>query len=170
MAIEEVQIATNRYAPEGSNAINLYNRDGAEGLTLAQTIASVCLRSAAASEAQSVLKMNRMTAGSQTLSEAASWLEQIAEGTADWSSAKSFLVGTMGIEESVLPDAIDTYDKRMQAANALKNKMEALTQSQQEAMIDLQTLVNRRDVAYATSSNVIRAIGLSESSDAANFA
>ena len=37
-------------------------------------------------------------------------------------------------------------------------------------MIDLQTLVNRRDVAYSTSSNIVRTIGTSMSKDSANFA
>jgi hypothetical protein len=36
-------------------------------------------------------------------------------------------------------------------------------------MIDMQTLVNRRDVAYSTSSNVVRTLGASQEADAANF-
>ena len=36
-------------------------------------------------------------------------------------------------------------------------------------MIDLQTMVNRRDVAYSTSSNVVRALGTSQSGNAQNF-
>ena len=34
---------------------------------------------------------------------------------------------------------------------------------------DLQTLVNRRDVAYSASSNIIRALGASMDNDANNF-
>ncbi len=57
----------------------------------------------------------------------------------------------------------------MQAASAMKNKMETLVQQQQQDMIDLQTLVNRRDVAYSTSSNIVRTLGTSMSADATNF-
>ena len=57
----------------------------------------------------------------------------------------------------------------MQAAKALQDKMNLLAQSQQEDMIDLQTLVNRRDVAYSTSSGVVRTMGQSMSQDAGNF-
>ncbi len=47
----------------------------------------------------------------------------------------------------------------MAAVKAMKLKMDALTQKQQEDMIDVQTLVNRRDVAYSASSNMVRALG-----------
>ena len=40
---------------------------------------------------------------------------------------------------------------------------------EQEEMIDLQTIVNRRDVAFSTSSNVVRALGTSSMDNAQNF-
>ena len=104
------------------------------------------------------------------LDEAAGWLEKIANGTADWPTAKAFLVGKMGIDSSTLPADLTSYDRRMQAASALKNKMDALTQTQQEAMVDLQSIVNRRDVAHSTASNVVRALANSAIADAQNFA
>ena len=113
--------------------------------------------------------MNSMNSGTLLLDEAATWLESIAKGTADWPQAKLFLVGSMGIEASVLPEDLTTYNRRMQAVEALKNKMDALTQSQQEAMVDLQSMVNRRDVAHSTASNVVRALSTSTSANAANF-
>ncbi len=177
MAIESIQIATNRYAPAGSEAILMYDTGTSGALTLAQLVQAVCIRSAAVYEAQSVNKMNTMTSGSVKLDAAAGWLTQIVQGTADWTAAKAFLTGTMGISTSELPDRIDeyagqtssSYDRRMQAANALKAKIDNLTQSQQEEMIDLQTLVNRRDNAFSTSSNIVRALGTSASDNAANF-
>ena len=169
MGIEIEKIATNRYAPQGSEAISLYTNGSASGLTLGQLTISVCLKSAAAYEAQSVVKMNTMTSGSVKLEGAAQWMEKIAAGTANWSEAKAYLTGTLEISESTLPDAINTYDKRMAAVKAVKEKIDSLTQQQQREMIDLQTLVNRRDVAYSTSSNVVRSLGNSQSADAANF-
>ena len=169
MAINNIQIATNRYAPTGSDAINLYSYDYASNLTLGQLVQAVCLRSAAAYERQSVTKMNMMASGSQTLDDAADWLKRIAEGTANWTDAKNFLVNVMAVPAESLPADINSYDKRMQAAKALQDKMNLLAQSQQEDMIDLQTLVNRRDVAYSTSSGVVRTMGQSMDQDAANF-
>ena len=171
--IETTSIAVNRYAPEGSNSINLYSTgaDGGGDLTLGQLAIAVSIRSAAAFEAQSVVKMNETTRGSQTLSTAAQWLEGIMDGSAetDWAAAKAFAVDELGVEDSALPADIESYDKRMQAASAMKAKMDILTQSQQQAMIDLQTLVNRRDVAYSTSSNIVRALGTSLSGNAENL-
>lgn len=169
MPIETIQIATNRYAPEGSEAISMYDTGASGALTLGQLVQAVCIRTAAAYEAQSVVKMNRMSEGSANLDAAAAWLPQIVAGTADWGAAKAFLTGTLGIEESALPADLSSYDRRMQAATALKNAMDARVQDQQEQMIDLQTMVNRRDVAYSTSSNVVRALGTSQSGNAQNF-
>jgi rhamnogalacturonyl hydrolase YesR len=113
--------------------------------------------------------MNILTAGAVKLDDASKWMKAIADGSADWGRAQAFLVGTLGIAPGALPDAINTYDKRMAAVKAVKEKIDALTQQQQRDMIDMQTLVNRRDVAYSTSSNVVRTLGASQEADAANF-
>ena len=168
--ITTVAIGTNRYAPAGSDAITLYTTEGAEKLTLGQLVVSACMRSAAAYESQSVLRMNSMTAGSGKLNDAATWLRNIANGTANWGAAKTFLTKTMGIASSSLPSDLNSFNNRLRAADALRNKMDALSKSQQEEMVDLQSLVNRRDVAHSTSTNILRAIAMSSSSDAANFA
>ena len=132
-------------------------------------VLSLCLTAAAACEGQSVVKMNTMTSGSVKLDAAAWWLAKVADGTADWAQAKAFATGELGIAESELPDAIDTYAKRMAAATAFKNKMDVLVQQQQRDVVDLQTMVNRRDVAYSTSSNIVNALGTSQDGNAANF-
>lgn len=168
-SISTVEIGTNRYAPAGSDAINLYSTESASQLTLGQLMIAVCMASAAAYEEQSVLKMNSMTAGSAKLKDSASWLGQIADGSANWDQAKDFLVNTMKIPESSLPATLDSYDERMQAASALKSVMDNLTQTQQQAMVDLQSMVNRRDVAHSTASNVVRSFATSLAADAANF-
>ena len=168
MALTIEQIATNRYAPAGADAISLYGTELADGLTLGQLVIAVSMRSAAEYEAQSVVKMNRMAGGSETLEKAARYMEEIAGETADWATVKSFCQSELGITDE-LPDSIDTYAKRMSAITALKTKANALTQQQQTDMIDLQTLVNRRDVAYSASSNIVRALGSSQGENAANF-
>ena len=169
MAIGIETIAVNRYAPQGADAISLYSNGSAEGLTLAQLAISVCLQAASAYEGQSVVKMNVLTRGAVKLDGAAQWMEKIANGSADWTQAKAYITSELGISDAALPDAINTYDKRMAAVKAVKEKIDALTQQQQRDMIDMQTLVNRRDVAYSTSSNVVRTLGASQEADAANF-
>ena len=169
MSIELSQIATNRYAPEGSQAIKLYSTETASGLTLAQLIAAVCIRTAGALEEQSVAKMNMMSFGTEILEKASDYMRQIAEGNmSGWEEAKSYLADTVGVVG--LPDDIGSYDKRMQAVNAIKERLEILTQQAQEDMIDMQTLINRRDMVFNTSSNVVKAVGNSKLNAASKMA
>lgn len=168
MALTIEQIATNRYAPAGADAISLYGTELAGGLTLGQLVIAVSMRSAAEYEAQGVVKMNRMAGGSEKLEKMAAFMAEIADGGGDWATIKEYCKNELGITDE-LPDAIDTYAKRMSAISALKAKANALTQQQQTEMIDLQTLVNRRDVAYSASSNIIRALGASQNGGATNF-
>ena len=163
-------IAINRNAPAGSEAINLYSNglEGGDHLTIGQLAIAVSMRAAAEYEAQSVIKMNRMTSGSEKLSLCGQYMQEVSDGTADWPAVKAYLTNVIGIKEG-LPDTIDTYAKRMTAVAQIKAKVDAMTQVQQEEMIDLQTLVNRRDVAFSASSNIVRALGTSMNGNAGNF-
>ena len=170
MALYLEQIATSRYAPQGSDQVYLYANglEGGQHLTLGQLVIAVSMRSAAEYEAQSVVKMNRMAGGVEQLNKVAEFMEEIANGAGDWAAIKTYCQTELGIKDE-LPDAIDTYAKRMTAIAALKTKANALTQQQQTDMIDMQTLVNRRDVAFSASSNIVRALGTSQGGNAANF-
>lgn len=161
MSIEANHIAVNRYAPEGSQAINLYSTEAACDLTLGQLVAAVCIRTAGALEEQSVNKMNMMSIGTEQLDKASGYMLQIAEETlSDWATAKAYLSDTVGV--AGLPDDLSSYEKRMQAVDAIKERLETLTQQAQEDMIDMQTLINRRDMTFNTSSNIVKAIGNSK--------
>ena len=161
MSIEANQIAVNRYAPEGNQAINLYATETARDLTLGQLVAAVCIRTAGALEEQSVNKMNMMSIGTEQLEKASDYMQQIAEESmSDWATAKAYLSDTIGVEG--LPDDLSSYEKRMQAVDAIKERLETLTQQAQEDMIDMQTLINRRDMTFNTSSNIVKAIGNSK--------
>ena len=164
-------IGANKYAPQGSEAVNLYSTgaEGGSGLTIGQLIIAVSMRSAAAYEAQSVVKMNAIGANSSVLDQASVYLSQVAAGSANWSEAKAFCVSSLGIAESTLPSDINTYEKRMTAVAAMKTKIDSMAQKQQQDMIDLQTLVNRRDVSCSASSNIVRALGNSQNANAVNF-
>ena len=168
MSIEANQIALNRYAPAGSQAINLYSTETASGLTIGQLVAAVCIRTAGALEEQSVNKMNMMSVGTEQLEKAASYMQQIAEeAMSDWAAAKTYLADTVGV--SGLPDDLSSYEKRTQAVNAIKERLEVLTQQAQEDMIDMQTLINRRDMTFNTSSNIVKAIGNSKTNAASKM-
>ena len=161
MSVEVSQIAVNRYAPEGSQAINLYSTETAGNLTLGQLVAAVCIRTAGALEEQSVNKMNMMSIGTEQLEKASDYMQQIAEETlSDWATAKAYLSDTVGV--AGLPDDLSSYERRMQAVSAIKERLETLTQQAQEDMIDMQTLINRRDMTFNTSSNIVKAIGNSK--------
>ena len=159
--IEPTQIATNRYAPSGSKAINLYSTGAADNLTLGQFVSAVCIRTAGALEEQSVNKMNMMSIGTEQLEKTSDYMQQIAEETlSDWATAKAYLSDTVGV--AGLPDDLSSYERRMQAVSAIKERLETLTQQAQEDMIDMQTLINRRDMTFNTSSNIVKAIGNSK--------
>ena len=113
--------------------------------------------------------MNEMSSDSLVLDDAAEWMTKVADGTADWAQAKAFCTGKLEIDANTLPDNLNSYDKRMTVVTAMKAKIDAMVQQQQQDMIDLQTLVNRRDVAYSASSNIVRALGASMDNGAANF-
>ena len=170
MSLYLEQISTSRYAPQGSDPVYLYasELEGGQHLTLGQLVIAVSMRSAAEYEAQSIVKMNRMAGGADQLDKVAGFIETVAKGEGDWSSIKTYCQTELGITDE-LPDDIDTYAKRMAAITALKAKANALTQQQQTDMIDMQTLVNRRDVAFSASSNIVRALGTSQSGNAMNF-
>ena len=170
MSLYLEQISTSRYAPRGSDQVYLYSNglEGGQHLTFGQLVIAVSMRSAAEYEAQSIVKMNRMAGGVEQLNKVSEFMEQIANGGGDWAAIKTYCQTELGIKDE-LPDAIDTYAKRMAAIAALKTKANALTQQQQTDMIDMQTLVNRRDVAFSASSNIVRALGTSQSGNAANF-
>jgi len=150
MPIETIQIATNRYAPSGSEAIQMYDTGASGAITLGQLVQAVCIRSR-----------------NKTLEDLGTVLADLSKLQSQFKSDASG--SALGIEESALPADLSSYDRRMQAATALKAKLDALVQDQQEQMIDLQTMVNRRDVAYSTSSNVVRALATSQSGNAQNF-
>ena len=44
----------------------------------------------------------------------------------------------------------------------MKVQLESLTRQEQEDMIDVQSMINKRDVAYTTSSSLVKALGGSQ--------
>ncbi len=171
--ISPVQIATNRYAPPGAQAINMYQLDNGETLTLGQLMAAVCIRAGANMEAQTIPKINTMNGNTETLTTASGYLQRLAEDTiqvSEWPTVRTWLINVLGVESSALPTYLGnsaastttTYAKRFQAINAMKVKLEALTRQAQEDMIDVQSMINKRDVAFTTGTSLIKELGSSQ--------
>ena len=57
----------------------------------------------------------------------------------------------------------------MKAFNALKEKLNADATASQQDMIDLQTYESRRDVVYATATNIVKNTGMTKQMTAANL-
>lgn len=170
MAIESVLLHTNRNAPAGADGVYLYNTGSAQKLTLGQLMAAVCLRAGAVLEKQSVAKMNEIGRQTDNISGLSSILSDVAEGRiANVTTLRGRLLA-IGVADLVLPSNLNSYNARMQAMTALKQRLEAVTQQSQKDMIDLQTFINRRDVAFTTSTNLIRSLGQSKSNMAAKLA
>lgn len=159
MAIEPVQIATNRNAPAGSEAIHLYNTDVAKNLTLGQLVGAVCLRAADLLERQSVNKMNEMNKTTESIEELSTYMEAISRekvDNAEWLMIRAKLEAYHNITD--LPVTINSYADRMESLAAIKKRLDHLAQISQEDMIDLQTLMNRGNVAASTASNLAKSI------------
>ncbi len=168
MAIQPVEIHTNRNAPAGANGVYLYTTDAAQELTFGQLMAAVCIRAGAVLERQSVTKMNMMTDGSDAIDYLSEQMQRIADNNvSNWSTLKADLENNYGLVG--LPDNLNSFDNRLMAMAAIKQELEELAQVAQEDMIDLQTLINRRDVAMTTSTNLIRALGQSSANIAAKI-
>ena len=168
--IEPVQIAINHYAPPGAESINMYRIDG-DQLTLGQLIAAVCIKAGANYEAQSIMRSNAMNMNTEKIKTASDYLQRLAEdkinSDTEWISIRAWLITEL--EVSGLPTSVSSYEKRFQAIDAMKTKMEALTRQAQEDMIELQSLINKRDVAYTTGTGAIQELGSSQNNTASNF-
>lgn len=170
MAIAVSQIAINAYAPDGAQAINLYTLGEAQNLTLSQLVAAICIQAADAYECQSVSRMNRMNAHVENLERASQIMESLADGTisaAAWSSDKTFLENQLGV--TGLPSSVSSYTDRLNAAKQIGATLEGTTRDTQQDMIEVQSLISKRDVSFATSTNIIRAFAASGQGTAANF-
>lgn len=172
MAITEVTIAKNAYAPEGAQNINLYSTASAEDLTLGQLIASICIQAATAMESQSVSIMNRMNSELEELETAAGYLKRLSDlddtiSTSDWATMTSWLEAHFNLTS--LPDSVSSYDDRMTAAESIGTMLSNSTQSAQEDMIDIQSVITSRDIAFSTSANILSKLSTSMQSNAANI-
>ncbi len=174
MATIEIEtIRLNPNAPSGSDAVNMYSVNGSEPLTLAQLVAAVCFRRAAALEARSVLQMNKLQSNTGLLDTMANVVKQMIEENASYSTRARFAEGyrpkkvsttatiyqfltqECGIDASAIPSSLTSTTDRLSAYDALRRKMDAVNTQSQQQTIDLQASVNWRDVTYNMSSGIL---------------
>lgn len=161
--ISATTIAVNRYAPEGSEAVQLYNYNGAEGLTLGQLCAAFSLRRAALLENQSVGFMNRIVADSGRLDVLSDYAQRAvkadaldaAERASLYDEIKTYL-GGLGTDTSTVPNNLDSYDNRMSMFSLIKAKLDEGTASVDRLSISLETAVTRRDTVYTMSTTIVK--------------
>lgn len=164
-------IATNRYAPSGTEAISLYGYNGLEQLTVAQLVNAVVIRRAAVIERESVVQMNIVATDSEeitALSDGASWVLDNPRG--DWttdpvgSTYYKRLRARYDVDETKksteIPKDTTSYASRMQVFELFKAEIDACNSALDRIAIDLQTSVSRRDALYNVSTTVCsRAFG-----------
>jgi len=133
-------------------------------------LGAVCIKAGVNMEAQSIILVNRMNANTEIIKTASEYLKQLAEDkVTDWNSVKLYLTGVLNVASSDLPNDLKSYANRFKAINAMKVKMEALTRQAQEDMIDLQSLIGKRDIAYTTGTSVVKETGSSSNNIALNI-
>jgi len=165
--IEAVQISTNRYAPDEAQAVNMYRMDDGELLTLGQLMAAVCIKAGACMESQTIAKVNSMDGNTMLINIASGYLKELAEDkVSNWGTTRNWLINTLGVSANLLPSTIFTYADRFKAISAMKVKLEALTRQAQEDMIDVQSMTNKRDVAFSTGTSLIKELGASQNNTA----
>ena len=184
--IEIQQIGTNRYAPEGANAVCLYSIEGADGLTLAQLVAAVCIHRGASLEARAVGRMNKMTVNNTFLQAMSSVCSQMAGGAslddvanipdsyemrkaARGCTVLEFLETECGLTVSQDAKSNWTYANRLAVIAQLKTSMDNANTTSQEDAIELQSMVNWRDVTFNASSGVVARYGNSGMNMAGNI-
>ena len=173
--IDVQQIGTNRYAPAGADAVRLYSTNGSEGLTLAQLVAAVCIRRCACLETRATARMNKMTQNNAWMQALANVCKQVADGESLRNEANlpanyepkhlshghdiyRFLVDecrSLGFNASDFSPDTQVYQTRMDIIGKLKTGMDQANTTSQQDVIELQSMVNWRDVTYNASSGII---------------
>ena len=169
--IEAITIAKNRYAPDGAQDICVFRMDGGEKLTLGQLMAAICIKAGASLEAQSISMVNKLNSGNVLLDKTGEYMEKLGQGAInddEWKAMKNTCINELGVTDE-LPDHAQSYNDRVKAMAALKKRVEELSRKAQKDMIEVQSLLSKRDVALTTSTNLVAAIGMTMDNTARNY-
>lgn len=180
-------IGINRYAPATACAVNLYGLDSTEGMTLGQLVVAVCIRRAASLEHASVRKSNELVQTTGKLKALSLLTEKLMSDNVTSMDTLIDLSGTgytpsnVGMNPSIYDFLtlelgvtvssrdISNYSKKMAAYDSIKQMLEQCSNLSQRQAIDLQSFVSRRDVAYNTSSSILRTMQANNNHIAGKF-
>ena len=181
MAIGVDGIVLSMKSPETGEYLtaNVYTVDGVyepgsttelRRLSIGQLVMALCLQRAAALESQVIEKMAAIENTSTQLELMTEIENAVLAGTVNMSSKKvtyngksytyyQFLTETpeLGMDADVVPTGNVNADST-DFLSALEAKMDEKNTFSQQAMIELQSLTNKRDQAYDMVSNVLKSV------------
>lgn len=166
------RIATNAYAPEGADAINLYSVGSAKGLSFGQAVLAVSIRRIAMLEQRAVVRMNRMSSGNDLMRQLADWMNDLSDTgkSVDTRGIRNFMLNTLRMAPDSIPEDMSTNDGRLRLLDLLKERMESESTTSQHDMIDLQSVLSVRDITSTMSANMVKGYGQTGNTLAGNLA
>ena len=169
--IEAERIATMAYAPEGADAINLYSVGAASGLTFGQLVLAVSIHRIVMLEQRAVVRMNEMSAGNETMEKLSFWMSQLSDinASVDAPRLTEFLLQDLRLAADSLPASYEARDARLSLLETLKERMESESNTSQQDMIEMQSILSVRDIASSMSANMIRGYGATGNTMAGNL-
>jgi len=158
-------LTANVYTVDG-----VYEPDGVtpRRLSIGQLVMALCLQRAAALERQVIEKMAAIENTSTQLELMTEIENAVLSGTVNMSSKRvtyngtsytyyQFLTEVMDMDADVVPTGNVNADST-DFLTALESKMDEKNTFSQQAMIELQSLTNKRDQAYDMVSNVLKSV------------
>lgn len=183
--IQTTPIATQRYS--GSAPVNLYAYNDCEELTLGQLANVLCCKLGALMEDQCVVKSNVISRATRRLAAMGEIVQSVANYdteavdydtklTVDGYSGMTygdFLVKELGLkssgDNSTLPADFTSAPNRLALFMAVKPSIESGSSQNQQNLIDLQTYLSRRDVAFSTATSIVKTLGTCLTDTVDNF-
>lgn len=157
---------------------NIYTIDGVENadgsprvLSIGQLVMAICLQRAAQLETDIIALMDEMNSTSSklekmtdietTLLEYGCYMNDTSKNGIVWEgtnyTCRDFLVNIVGMDSSTVPTGRVTASDTDFIAS-LESKMDELNTFNQQKMIELQSLTNKRDQSYDMVSNVLKSL------------
>ena len=169
--IESERVATMAYAPEGDDAINLYSVGSASGLTLGQLVLAVTIHRIVMLEQRAVVRMNEMASGTEMMEKLSDWMEQLSDVNASVDAPRltEFLLRDLRLDANSLPASYEARNSRLTLMETLKERMESESNTSQQDMIEMQSILSIRDIASSMSADMVRGYGATGNTLAGNL-
>lgn len=157
---------------------NIYTIDGVENadgsprvLSIGQLVMAICLQRAAQLETDIIAlmdemnstsaKLEKMTDIETTLLDYGCYMDDTSKNGIVWEgtnyTCRDFLVNIVGMDSSSVPTGqVTAADTDFIAS--LESKMDELNTFNQQKMIELQSLTNKRDQSYDMVSNILKSL------------